>query len=325
MGNIFLTHIATWHMGYTLMLQGQLHQAINAYRESLELTPEQGKRRILYAGQPHIYIGGILREWNELEAAETHLTEGIKLCEPTRLLDALTDGYLAMARVRLAQGDLNGARDACHNARRTLQVPNPAPVSLIRADDCRLQLWLAQGKYQEAARWAEESGLRVDDEISYVRELEHISLARVLVALGREQPESSHTDDALILLARLLEAAETAGWMGKAVEILVLQALAFQVKAEREQALAALEKALSLAEPEGYVRTFVDEGAPMAALLRRAVPRGIAPNYVSKLLAASEVETNDEGRTTETSPSSFVVRHFWSSRSASANAKSSGC
>ena len=170
MGNIFLTHIATWHMGYTLMLQGQLHQAIDAYRESLELASEQGKRRILYAGQPHIYIGSILREWNELEAAEAQLREGIELCEPTRLLDALTDGYLAMARVRLAQGDLKGAVDACGDAQQMLQVPNPEPVSLIRADDCRVQLWLAQGKYQEAARWAEESGLRVDYELSYVSE-----------------------------------------------------------------------------------------------------------------------------------------------------------
>jgi LuxR family maltose regulon positive regulatory protein len=126
----------------------------------------------------------------------------------------------------------------------------------------------------------------VDDEFSYIRELEHISLARVLVALGREQPAGSYTDNALKLLARLLDAAETGGWMGKAVEILVLQALAFQVKGEEEKALAALEKALSLAEPEGYVRTFVDEGAPMTALLHKAAARGIAPNYANKLLAA---------------------------------------
>jgi LuxR family maltose regulon positive regulatory protein len=290
MGNVFLTHIATWHMGYTLMLQGQLHHAIGAYRESLELASEQGKQGILYSGQPKIYIGSILREWNELEAAETHLREGIELCEPTRLLDALTDGYLAMARLRLAQGDLNGARDACADARQTLQVPNPDPVSLIRADDCRIRVWLAQGKYQEAARWAEESGLTVDDELSYVRELEHISLARVLVALGREQPEGSHTDDALNLLARLLEAAEMAGWMEKAVEILVLQALAFQVKGEEEAALAALGRALSLAEPQGYVRTFVDEGAPMAVLLHKAATSGLAPDHANKLLAAFGAE-----------------------------------
>jgi LuxR family maltose regulon positive regulatory protein len=165
----------------------------------------------------------------------------------------------------------------------------------------------------------------VDDEISYKRELEHTSLARVLVALGRAQPGGSHTDDALNLLARLLEAAETAGWMGKAIEILVLQALALQVRGAEEEALTALNRALSIAEPEGYVRTFVDEGAPMVALLRRAVPRGIAPNYVSKLLTASEVETKDERRKRLLRHSSFVLRHFWPSRSASANAKSSGC
>jgi LuxR family maltose regulon positive regulatory protein len=219
--------------------------------------------------------------------------EGIELCEPTRLLDALTDGYLAMARMRMAQGDLNRAVDACGDARQTLKVPNPDPVSLIRADDCRVQLWLAQGMYQEAAQWAAESGLRVDDELSYVRELEHISLARVLVALGREQPAGSHIDDALDLLARLLDAAETAGWMGKAIEILVLQALAFQVEGEEEKALAVMEKALSLAETQGYVRTFVDEGAPMAALLHKAAARGIAPSYANRLLTALGTERQE--------------------------------
>jgi LuxR family maltose regulon positive regulatory protein len=283
----------------------------------LDLASGQGKRRILFAGQPHIYIGSILREWNELEAAMTHLIEGIELCEPTRLLDALTDGYLAMARVHQGQGDLSGAIDAFHNAQQTLKVPNPEPVSLIRADDCQVRLWLAQGMYQAAARWVEESGLKVDDELSYVRELEHISLARALVALGRAQPGGSHIDDAQNLLARLQEAAETAGWMGKAVEILVLQALALNVQGEKEEALAALERALSLAEPEGYVRTFVDEGAPMAALLSQAASRSIAPDYVGKLLAAFEIETKDRGRnlgparsagTMEPSPSTLVLR-----------------
>jgi LuxR family maltose regulon positive regulatory protein len=106
------------------------------------------------------------------------------------------------------------------------------------------------------------------------------------VARVRDQPEERHLSNALDLLARLLEAAETTGWMGKAIEILALQALAFQCQGDSDRALVALERALKLAEPQGYVRTFVDEGRPMAALLREAVARGMAQGYADRLLDA---------------------------------------
>jgi len=106
--------------------------------------------------------------------------------------------------------------------------------------------------------------------------------------LGREQSGDSYLDDALDLLSRLLEVAETAEWMGKTIEILVLQALALQIQSDEEEALMVLEKALSLAEPEGYVRIFIDEGEPMAELLRQEASRGITPDYVSRLLAVFE-------------------------------------
>jgi LuxR family maltose regulon positive regulatory protein len=130
--------------------------------------------------------------------------------------------------------------------------------------------------------------LSVDDELNYAGEFEHISLARVLIALGQAQAEDSHIEDALRLLAQMLELAESAGWVAKAIEILVLQAIAFEAVAKDQDALAALKRALVLAAPEGYVRTFVDEGEPMARLLRLAADRGVAPDYVQQLLAAAE-------------------------------------
>jgi LuxR family maltose regulon positive regulatory protein len=120
----------------------------------------------------------------------------------------------------------------------------------------------------------------------------------VLIALGREQPAASHLEDALILLARLREAAERAGWTGKLIEILVLQAMALQAQDEEVDALAVLDEALSIAEPEGYVRTFVDEGTPMTRLLKQAAERGMAPRYVSHLQAATVKEAVAKHRTT---------------------------
>jgi LuxR family maltose regulon positive regulatory protein len=174
-------------------------------------------------------------------------------------------------------------------------------------EDCQVRLWSAQGKVSEIARWIRETDLCVDDQVSFRRELEHIILARALVAVGREQAGEPHLDRALDLLARLLEMAESRGWMGKAIEILVLQALAWQAQGRPNEALTALERALSLGEPEGYVRTFVDEGAPLAQLLSEAVERGIAPEYVHRLLVVFGKPTKDEGRRTNLQPPSFVL------------------
>ena len=122
----------------------------------------------------------------------------------------------------------------------------------------------------------------------YTREFEHIAAVRVLFARASSQasPREGEIGEALRLLARLLEAAEAARRMGSVIKILALQALAFQAQGDVGQALCVLERALSLAEPEGYVRTFVDEGGPMARLLRRALSQGIAPNYAARLLDA---------------------------------------
>ncbi|MGD9002543.1 MAG: LuxR C-terminal-related transcriptional regulator, partial [Anaerolineae bacterium] len=169
-------------------------------------------------------------------------------------------------------------------------------------EDCQVRLWLAEGNLDAAVRWADQSGLRADDEVSFLRELERIILARVLVARGQDQPRERYLSDALDLLARLLEAAETAGWMGKAIEILVLQALAFQGEGDIDRALLALERALTLAEPQGYIRTFVDEGRPMAALLREAVARGMAQGYADRLFDAfGDGESESPARSPEDS------------------------
>jgi len=284
--NRLLTQIIIWHTGYTQALQGQLYQAVDTLREALELTYEKRGQPLPYAGHAYADIGKILLEWNELEASMGHVMQGIEISKPARMVDALTDGYVTTARVRLAQGDLNGALEACQSAERNVQVPNPDPMTVWRLKDCKMRLWFAQGDLAAAARWAQESGLSVDDELNWVGELEHIILARVLIALGREQPEESYLADALDLLARLLEAAETAGWMGKVIEIMVLQSMALQAQGDIDRALVVLDRALTLAERENYVRLFIDEGPPMARLLYAAAARGIVPHYAGRLLAS---------------------------------------
>src|SRR3712207_299463 len=148
-----------------------------------------------------------------------------------------------------------------------------------------------------ALSWAEASGLDASDEPSYPREEEYLTLARVLVAQGRMDPAGRYLDDTLDLLDRLLRAAERGARMGSSIEILAVRALALQARHESSEALATLERALALAEPEGYGRLFVDEGTPMEATLsellkaaRRKGPRDARQRallgYAGRLLAA---------------------------------------
>ena len=147
--------------------------------------------------------------------------------------------------------------------------------------------------------WARERCLSAHYDLTYLREFEHITLARVLIAqyMGERGARSIH--ESLGLLARLLHAAEDGKRMGSAIEILVLQALAYAAHGDRPAALVSLERALSLAAPEGYVRIFVDEGMPMARLLSAAAAHGIMPDYTTRLVAVFEAE---EHKSAESSP-----------------------
>ena len=131
-----------------------------------------------------------------------------------------------------------------------------------------------------------EQGLSADDDLSYLREFEHITLARVLVARYQDERAERAIQQATRLLERLLRAAEEGGRTGRVIEILILQALAHQTLGDVPAALTALERVMTLAEPEGYVRVFADEGPPMAALLKAGAKQGISRLYARRLLAA---------------------------------------
>jgi LuxR family maltose regulon positive regulatory protein len=142
---------------------------------------------------------------------------------------------------------------------------------------------IAQGSLDAALSWAREWGLSATDDLTYLREFEHITLARALVAKSAAERDPATLDEATGLLERLLRAAEEGDRRGSVIEILVLQALALRMREDVRAALPTLESALALAEPEGYVRMFVDEGPAMASLLDAAERQGIAHDYVRRL------------------------------------------
>jgi LuxR family maltose regulon positive regulatory protein len=189
-----------------------------------------------------------------------------------------------MARVLHAQGDPDGALHLLDEAEQVYTgdfSPNVRPVPAWTA---RLQA--EQGRIGEALSWAREHGVSADDDLSYLREFEHVTLARVLLAEYAAQRAGNSAGEAARLLARLLTAAEAGERTGSVIEILVLQALTHQARGDTSGARAPLERALRLAEPEGHVRVFVGEGAPMVPLLRAVAKQRVSWSYVRRLVEA---------------------------------------
>jgi LuxR family maltose regulon positive regulatory protein len=287
-GNIPMAVSAVAYMAYQQAKQGRLHKALQTNRQALALAVGPDGRELPAAGLPYVKMGDLMREWDELETATQYLERGIELCLQWGHADALITGYTTLARVQLAQDKLAQARDTFHRAEQLHHKTDVDPWAICWIDDCRLRLWLAGGDLPAAVAWAEGSRMAADGALSYVRDLEHVNLARVLVAQGLYRPDGPWLDEALALLARLAEAAEEAGWVGRAIEVLVLRAVAHAARGEESAASGPLARALALAEPEGYIRTFLDEGAPVRGLLVGAVARGAAPHqaYMGRLLSA---------------------------------------
>ena len=181
--------------------------------------------------------------------------------------DVVTHGYLSLARLEQARGLHTDALATLEEFANLARQRDFFWLLLARGEAAQAKLALIQDDLPTAVSWSEASELGVEDEPSYPREEQYLTLVRILIAQGRLDSVGSYPADALYLLDGLCKAAEDGGRIGSVIEILALRALAQQARRESTEALAALERSLALAEPEGYIRLFVDEGAPMAALL----------------------------------------------------------
>ncbi len=247
----------------------------------------------------HVGMSSLHWEHNDLNTATQHLLTSQALGELAGLPQNPYRWCAAMARIREAQGDLDGALDLLDQAERLYVAnfsPNVRPIAARKA-----RVWVAQGQLDKALGWVRAQGLSVENELSYLHEFDHITLARVLLACYQSDHEDHFLLEAMGLLERLLKAAEAGGRTGSLIEILMLQALAHHARGDTPAALKPLQHALALAEPEGYVRLFVDEGQPMAQLLAAARrlpeaaspginPRQGLPTYTGMLLAALDAE-----------------------------------
>jgi LuxR family maltose regulon positive regulatory protein len=300
--NLPLRTATTWTLGYAYQLQGDRAAASRTYAEviaisqsfgasiyttaatvclgqvqetdnQLALAAETYRRVLLLAGDPprpiaceaHLGLARIYYQWNDLDAAEQHGQQCVLLTRQTESIETFAGGGVFLARLKLARGDVPGAVAGLDEAEAFVRqhdfmfrMPDVAAAQVLTL--------LHQGKLAEAAHLAETQDLP-------------FSLARVHLAQG--DPAT-----ALALLEPLRQRAEVKGWQDERLKVMVLQAVACHAQGEQVQAMQLLGDALALAEPGGFIRIFVDEGPPMAALLREAAKHGATPTYVRQLLAA---------------------------------------
>jgi LuxR family maltose regulon positive regulatory protein len=264
--------------------QGRLGEAMSTYERGLQRATQPGAPIVRGAADMHVGMSELSLERNDLDAARQHLLASKELGEHAGLEQNAYRWRVAMAGIRIAEGDSDAGLDLLEEAGHQYlshYLPTVRPIAALKA-----RVWVAQGRLGEALGWAKEDGLSASDDLSYLCEFEHITFARVLLAVSNHDRGDRSTQEAVELLVRLLRAADEGHRTGSAIEILVLLALAHQADGDLRAAVVPLERALTLAEPEGYVRLFVNEGRPMAALLEAASNQAIAPRHVRRLLTS---------------------------------------
>lgn len=284
-GNILFAITGTYILADIRLAQGRLREAISVYENSLKLATEHANPVLKGTADLYLRLSELLRERGDSKTAAEYMARSEELSEKWGLPRWRYFWCLAQARMKVAQDDFAAALKLLDEAEDLYirgPVPDMRPVAALKA-----RIWIRQGNLDQTLRWAREEGLSADDDLNYVREFEHITLARVLIG-QYQQGDAQAIDVALGLIERLRESAEAGGRQGSLIEIHIVAALAYEAIGDVPAALESLERALILAEPEGYVQIFVDEGGVMKRLLAEALRHGKMATYAGRLLAAFE-------------------------------------
>ncbi|MGC5224465.1 LuxR C-terminal-related transcriptional regulator [Micromonospora sp. DT81.3] len=274
-GNLLDALSTTMVVGDMLLARGRLAEAKSGYELAIGEAEGNPPAADLHAG-----FSEVLRQCNDLDAAALHLAAADALGAVSFSHEHGYRWAVGMAELARSRGDLDAALDylaAADTQYRRGFLPDVRPIGGVRA-----RIWITQGRLADARGWIAEQGLSSSDEPVYLSEFGHITLARLLIA----EDSDESVDEAVTLLSRLARAADSAGRLGSLIEILILQALALRAEGRTAPALMSLDRALTSAEPDGHIRVFLDEGAPMLRVLREAAGAGIRPDFVRMLSRA---------------------------------------
>ena len=267
---------ATASLGYMLNVKGHLREAVRAHEETLQFAADHGLAGIFYFGIVHIGLAEFLREWNRLDEAEYHLNTGMALVKQGGLSILFINGMLNLAWLKHTQGDPKAALAVLEKMRHECRNMGPNTYQ-DGYRDIRLRCLADLGEMDEVAAWLEEVDFSLESPLTFER-------ARVLLLAVRYLVQLERIDDAMRILNELEKFTRTAGHTAMLISVLVIQGMVFKPNRDGTRALESLEQALALGEPEGYIRTFVNEGEVMRGLLNQLQQKGKASNYVNRLL-----------------------------------------
>ncbi|MBN1259047.1 MAG: helix-turn-helix transcriptional regulator [Anaerolineae bacterium] len=285
--NVLLAVVGLCELGELRMKQGRLREAEDLFNRALARASDAQNARLPIAGEPLVWLGELARERNALALSGRYLTEGIERIRQWSRIAAL-DGYVSLARLRQAQGDADAARAVLDEAARLAAAFDATEMDDDMVAMGRARIAALQGDFETVHRWAAARGLetldpgdlRLDATVAlHLRKYELCVLGLAWILEGRHR-------EALAFLEPLYSWVAARERWGLGIEVLALQAAAHYALGALPPALARIERALARAEPEGYVRLFVEIGDPLARLLYEAAQRQIHPEYAGRLLAA---------------------------------------
>ncbi|MCI0520965.1 MAG: LuxR C-terminal-related transcriptional regulator [Chloroflexi bacterium] len=266
-GDIFSTILATTSLGQIQELENQLYQADETYRRVLQLFGDHPQPN---AAEVYLGLARICYEWNDLESAGQYGEQSLQLARQyDRVIDRFIISEVFLSHLKLARGDVDGAAAMLAQTEQSARQKNFI-LRLPEIAAAQVLVLLRQGNLDAAA------------DLTQTHELP-LSRARVLLAQG-------DTSAALAVLKPLRQQMESRDWKDEQLKVMILEAVVHHVHGEKEKAMQLLGDVLALAKPSGFIRTFVDEGLPMAQLLSEAATHGVMPEYIGKLLAAFEAE-----------------------------------
>lgn len=265
-GNLSIMIAASIGLGMIQQSDNHLALAVQSFRHCLQLY---GDQPLPIACEAHLGLARIFYEWNDLEAARQHGQQSVQYAQRLQHTDRLIACQIFLARLKLVEDDLTGAAAILAEAAQFARQNNfmGRMPDVVAAQVLTL---LQQGNLAAAAQLAQTQALP-------------LAQARVLLAQG-------DTFAALAILVPVRQQADTRHWADEQLKVAVLQGVTLWAHGDKSQALQALSDALMLAEPGGFIRTFVDEGVPMSQLLIEAATYGIMPDYIGKLLAIFDAE-----------------------------------
>jgi LuxR family maltose regulon positive regulatory protein len=268
--------------------QGRLHDAYDLLQKAEQLIHEASGQYLGVIGLVDLGIAALLYEWNNVEAALVRLKQGLDFLPLWGKADDLCLAYTTLSRIQLAQGNRTDAAGAVEKAVQLIQTCGVFSEAHNAVETSQIKMWLVQGDWSSVDRWAAtlEKRFGSQDPFRFEDELTHIAQARVFIAQNK-------LNEAIRLLSCLEDSARSGGRQGRLIEIIILKALALHRMGDTMQADTALTKSLALAEPEGYLRIFLDEGRLMQMLLAQWLAHanaGPLRDYAIHLLSRFDAE-----------------------------------